>query len=94
MASSQAEPKDARPEAESSLRLLRNPLKLRSKKPPIVGAEGHVFDGELACSHCGRAWIDQRVQATRCGTGDDEPEMAGPGQNEAGPVEPGASNGS
>ena len=64
MASSRAEPKL---KAESSLRLLRNPLKLQRDKDPILPARGHVFDGSLECTHCGRSWYEQRVEPTRCG---------------------------
>ena len=64
MASSQAEPKL---KAESSLRLLRNPLKLQRDKEPIVHAQGHVFDSSLECGHCGKTWYEQRVDPSHCG---------------------------
>ncbi len=70
MASSQTKPK-----VESSMRLLRNPLQLLKKKGPIVPALGHVFDGELTCSHCGRMWHEQRSEPTSCGP---DPETAAP----------------
>ena len=82
MASSQAKP--AKSETESGLRLLRNPLKLRQQKEPIVGAEGHVFDAALICGHCGRAWADQRAEPTRCGD-PVKTEEAGPPEAEAVP---------
>ena len=65
MASSQAKP--AGSDVESSLRLVRNPLRLRKQKDPIVGARGHVFNAQLTCGHCGKEWSEQRVEPSGCG---------------------------
>ena len=57
----------AKPKSESALRFLRNPLKLLKQKEPIVPAMGHVFGTELACTHCGKPWHEQRERPTSCG---------------------------
>ena len=62
MASSQA-----KPEAGSRFRFLRNPLKLLRPKGPLEPALGHVFDTDLACNRCGRMWHEQRTEPTECG---------------------------
>jgi hypothetical protein len=53
--------------SEAALRLLRNPLKLLKQKEPIAPAMGHSFDSDLACTHCGKPWQEQRDQPTSCG---------------------------
>ena len=76
MASSQIKPTKSDPEKGP-----RNPLRLRKPKLPISPAEGHVFDGNLTCGHCGRTWNDQRIERTTCGSETVAPPDSEPSQD-------------